>query len=375
MTTTGERNERAGSTREIPVDPTGSIELMCTSGHVTIRGHDEPFVRITVVDGDGIDGLLDIEATPERVRIRDAEDGTFRLGPISLRTIRSADLELDVPRRARLSVRTMSGDVDASGLAGQTRWASASGDIKLQLDGGDVTADSMSGDVVLGASAAIRLGGRTVSGDVRVRAPSLSGLNASTTSGDIVVSGALAPDGTFEVTTVSGDVSLTTDGGRFETQTVAGEVHARGSHRSEGGRGRRTILVGDGRALVRVRTMSGDIRIGRRADAVEDVSPAPTAAAAGTPREPTQPEAVPLDPSELVASAIAAPNLVRRSAAEAESSTILPAGGGGGSVDRRETARLEVLRALERGELDVDAASHRLEALEDAGPRSFRGWF
>ena len=43
-------------------------------------------------------------------------------------------------------------------------------------------------------------------------------------------------------------------------------------------------------------------------------------------------------------------------------------------ADLREAARLEVLRALERGELDVEAASHRLEILDAAGPSSFRGW-
>jgi hypothetical protein len=44
------------------------------------------------------------------------------------------------------------------------------------------------------------------------------------------------------------------------------------------------------------------------------------------------------------------------------------------AVDRREAARLDVLRALERGALDVESASRRLEALDEAGPRQFRGW-
>ena len=44
------------------------------------------------------------------------------------------------------------------------------------------------------------------------------------------------------------------------------------------------------------------------------------------------------------------------------------------ATDRREAARLEILRALERGDLDIESASHKLEILEDAGPRFFRGW-
>ena len=43
-------------------------------------------------------------------------------------------------------------------------------------------------------------------------------------------------------------------------------------------------------------------------------------------------------------------------------------------IDRREAERLGVLRALERGDMDVETASRRLEALDEAGPRSFRGW-
>ena len=44
------------------------------------------------------------------------------------------------------------------------------------------------------------------------------------------------------------------------------------------------------------------------------------------------------------------------------------------AIDRREAERLDVLRALERGDMDVETASRRLEALDEAGPSSFRGW-
>jgi hypothetical protein len=43
-------------------------------------------------------------------------------------------------------------------------------------------------------------------------------------------------------------------------------------------------------------------------------------------------------------------------------------------VDRREAARLDILRALERGELDVESATRRLEILDESGPRFFTGW-
>jgi hypothetical protein len=117
---------------------------------------------------------------------------------------------------------------------------------------------------------------------------------------------------------------------------------------------------------VSVRTTSGDIRLEDGASAV----PAPAApqapAAPVPPVAPVQPEPptppMPLDPSWVVAEAEAAPNLVR------------PAAGDTGVTDRREAARLDILRALERGDLDIEAASHRLEQLDEAGPRFFRGF-
>ena len=82
----------------------------------------------------------------------------------------------------------------------------------------------------------------------------------------------------------------------------------------------------------------------------------------------------------VVAEAEAAPNLVRRAgrddrrAGGRRARAPAPTQGAESPVDRREQARLDILRALERGELDVAAASHRLEQLDEAGPRFFRGF-
>jgi hypothetical protein len=169
---------------------------------------------------------------------------------------------------------------------------------------------------------------------------------------------------------------------RVDTQSIAGDVRASGNHRTEGGRGRRVLVVGAGTVGVSIRTTSGDIRL-RGEPAVD----APAPAAPVPPPVPTAPEppVPPTPPIVVVAEAEAAPNLVRATAdrpADAADDA-LPADpgpgtgavvGGGGTADRREAARLEILRALERGDLDIESASHRLEILEDAGPRNFRGW-
>jgi Putative adhesin len=364
MTSTGEPT--APSTREVPLAPGGDVELLTTASEVRVRGHDEDVVRVRVLDDAEIDDVLRVEGGPDHVRIHDLDGPAFRLGPLTLRPRHAPDLELEVPRRARLTVRTVSGDVVAEGLAGETRWATTSGELRLALDGGPVRVESTSGDVDLRASAEISLGIRSVSGDLRIRAPRLLGLAAESTSGEVHVEAALARAGAHTISTVSGDVELATDSPlRLETQTVTGDVEASVPHRTEGSRGRRTIVVGDGATAVRVRTMSGDVGLhgGPRDD---DRAPM-----AGEVPEPPLPPVPPLSPAPpfVVAQATAAPNLVRQPGGPSPAT-----GGGAGSTDRREAARLEVLRALERGELDVEDAAHRLQTIDEAGPLSFRGW-
>jgi hypothetical protein len=367
--------------REAPLGPDGEVEIFLTSNELRLRGTDEDRVVVRARDGSDLEREVSLEAGPSAVRIRDAHSTRLRIGPLVVHTGRAPDLDIDVPRTARLSVRTLSGDVVALGVGGASRWATASGDLRIQADAGPLSVESMSGDVTIDASVAIELTARSVSGELRLRAPRLLRLEASTTSGDVDVDADLSEGETGAISSVSGDVRLAMGADlRLDAKTVTGDVRASVPHRAEGGRGHRTLIVGDGRAHVSVRTMSGDVLLrdrSPRGSSVPDSAEAPTPPAGPVPEPqtapiapippfpPTPPE--PVEPPLLVAEAEAALNLVRPDTAG-------PVLGDAGSTDRREAARLEVLRALERGELDVDAASRRLEALESAGPRSFRGW-
>lgn len=312
------------TSRELPLEPGGEVEIVLTSNELRLRGTDDERVVVRTRGGQDIDPDVTIEATPGHVRIRDGGAGEFRLGPLRIGVRHPADLDIDIPRSARVSVRTLSGDVDGSGIGGASRWSTASGDLRLQIEGGPVAVDSMSGDATIESTAAFTLTARLVSGDLRVTAPRLDALTAETTSGDVRIDAALGAGAVHAISSVSGDVQLETASPvRLEVQTVAGDVRASGTHRAEGGRGRRTLVTGDGSVPVSVRTMSGDVHL-----------------RAGTP----------------------------------PASAEVPWSGTPGVIDRREAARLEVLRALERGDVDIEAASRRLEALEEAGPRSFRGW-
>lgn len=367
--------------RELPLAPDGTVEISLTSNALRLRGTGDERVRIRTRNGESIDDQLTIESGPAMVRVRDGGQSDLRLGPLRLRARHTADLDIEVPRTATIRVRTLSGDVDAASIAGASRWATASGSLRLLADGGPIAAESMSGDLALESSVPVGVSARSVSGDIRVRAPELLELGASTTSGDVDVAAALSGGAAHAISSVSGDVLLATGSQvRLEAQTVAGDIRGGAGHRAEGGRGRRTLVIGDGHVRVSVRTMSGDIRLGE-VGAISPSRPAAPAAAAA-PAIPAAPAApappAPRDSLVVVARASAAPNLVRDAAHavadDGTSSPSDPALGSAGPTDRREAARLDVLRALERGDLDIETASHRLEALEEAGPRYFRGW-
>lgn len=348
--------------REAPLGSGGSVEILLTSNAVRIRGTEGDRVIVRTRGGEDIDEEIRIDGSPGQIRIRDAEAG-LRLGPLRWRTRRSADLDIDLPRTAALSLRTLSGDVEAVGIGGPSRWGSASGDLRIAVSAGPVAVESMSGNAVLEASGPLSLTARTVSGDLRVRAPLIEMLEASSVSGDIRIEAALGNGAGHAISSVSGDVDLvTTSPVRVETQTIAGDVRATGLHAAEGGRGRRTLVLGDGSIRVTVRTTSGDIRLR---------GTAPGTAPLPVTRSAPVAQVAPVAPGEPVApDAPAAPD----APVAPEAAPGPPWLGDAGSVDRSEATRLEVLRALERGELDVEAATRRLEALEFAGPRSFRGW-
>ena len=380
------------ATRVLPLDPGATVEVLMTSGGVRVRGTDETRLVIRSRDGRSLADAVQIEAAPGRVRIRDAA-GELRLGPIRFSSRRSVDLDLEVPRGTVLAVRSLSGDLDATGIRGASRWTTASGDLRLVIETGPVAIESMSGDVVLTGEGPLAVTGRTVSGDLRLTAPLLDGLDLASTSGDIRVEGELRAGGKHVIASVSGDVQLETRSPvRIETRTIAGDVQSTGPHRTEGGRGRRTVVLGTGSVPVEIRTTSGDISVRALSDGVIPMSPPvkPLLAPVPPPVELVSPPVVPAPapiapvppPVELVpppadpadADELTAPWTADQTPRQDGPATPGPESGAGLIAGRREEARLEILRALERGEVDVEIASRGLDSLEEGGPDSVHGW-
>ncbi len=386
------------STRDLPLAPGGDLDLRLGASRLRLRVVDGDRVVIRGHTDHDLERDVEIASGEGWVRVTDGPAGSLRVGPLTLRGAgRAPDLDVDVPRGVRISARTLSGDIEAVGVAGASRWQSASGDIRIGAEGGPVTAESVSGRVLVDARGAVAVTARTVSGAVSVRAPMILALDAATTSGDILVDGLLDAAAAHSVSTVSGDTRLVTGSEvRVEFQSVAGDIRAAMPHRSDGTRGRRTVIVGGGTVRIAVRTMSGDARLQPAvADPVPAAAeptptgPAPAAAAwadvghewadlardladtakgwasrgaswasgatsswaaqAGAPAAP----AVPWAPgSPAVPGAPAAP---------AQAASPVPESSVAADPD---ASRLEILRALERGEVTVAEAADRLAALE-----------
>jgi len=424
------------SVRAMPLAAGGELELKLGSNRLRIRTTDGDQVVIRGRTDHDLERDVEITTGEGWIRVTDGPAGSFRVGPITVRNGgHTPDLDVEVPRNVRISARTLSGDIEAMGIAGASRWQSASGDVRIGADGGSVVIETMSGDALIDAHGPLAVTARTVSGTVKVRAPRITALDTATTSGDVTIDAVLDAAAAHTITSVSGDVRLITGSEiTVELQSVTGDIKASVPHRVDGARGRRTVVVGSGRVKVGIKTMSGDVKvkpgspdtepngIGGNADAPKASfwadfgrdwaesakdwaswgasmatgkawgstwASASSAPDAPTPPVPPTPPVAPEPPAP--ASVFDAPADPARTAPAAAGSDELsapgttvvgaePAPADEVSLDDTapvpaattadlEGARLEILRALERGDMDVATAADRLAALEALAAR------
>lgn len=235
------------------------------------------------------------------------------IGRLFGRAMYDLTVEAEIPAAAELHLNGVSSEMEVTGLKGEQRYRTVSGDLMLNDLGGSVRLETVSGDVTVRATQPIAAEAQSVSGDVTIMAPVLRSLRANTVSGDVEVEAELAAGGDFRVETVSGDFGIGLIGSAtFEIHGISTDVSSELDHRLEGQIDRRRLIIGSGGPRLVFNSMSGDVdvRRARRIMVVErQEEPASGASAEPVPDQATQ---------------------------------------------------LEVLRALERGEIDVDEATRRL---------------
>jgi len=178
---------------------------------------------------------------------------------------RLASCDLSVAcEAAELQVDTASGDVRAERVAGDVAIRSASGDIRIESVGGTLKVSAASGDVHAGAI----VGGadiKTASGDIKIKVAE-GGIKAKSASGDVTVRCLEAGD--FDSKTLSGDVFVGIPSGRtldVSLDTVSGKVRTSFAVDKGGDSGAEPATGDGGISTVNVRTVSGDVVLGRAA--------------------------------------------------------------------------------------------------------------
>ncbi len=358
-----------------PVGRRGRVAIRLASAEIRIVGEDGDRATVRTPGGDGLPDRVVLETTDGGLTIREQEVFGLSFGTGR----RTVELEVGVPVEADVTIDTASGSVVARGLHGEQRYRTASGELRVLDGAGRIDINAVSGDATLELAGTVELAIRTVSGDVNVGGATLDTVHVQTTSGDVRLDSPLTGRTGNTIETLSGDVSVVAVGGmRVEARTVSGDLLSDLPHRSEGRMGRRTIVVGDGSIELGFRSVSGDLRIRDgsrmkgRPDATvtypvlpPDAPDAPTAPVPPTPATPAIPSVPSLPGPASDSSTLSRVDEIEVGPAagrDAEAATA--ASDDGTTREPADDDRLAVLRALERGELDVATAMDRLAELD-----------
>jgi len=329
-----------------PIGAHGTLVLRTVRGSVRVRATDQTEARVEaryVAPGDArasdpeADGVLRVTRNPDELRVEadDTDAGLLSsLGKMFSGGRPRIDFDVTLPAMATLRLSGVSANLDIRGLRGDQDIRTVSGDVSLVDVGGHVTLQSVSGDTSIQGTE-VDLRATTTSGDLDARVTHFVGTHVRTVSGDLRLTGAFDPGPDHSVESISGDLQVLPENGvTASLSSVSGSIQTDLPNQRESGRGRRTVVIGDGAASVRFRTMSGDLAISR---APVVTAPADAAAPVAQPVSSTSP-----------------------AAADA------PVAAGSSPVPATQSAppphdQLDVLRALERGEIDVEAAARLLE--------------
>ncbi|CAM5237114.1 DUF4097 family beta strand repeat-containing protein [Rhodanobacter lindaniclasticus] len=266
------------------------VSISNIAGSVNVTAWDRDEVQVSGDLGEGAKPLQ-ITGDNDQLSIKvepsgSSGSGWFNFGGDS--RMAPTTLELRVPRGASLDVKVISAPLVIDGLAGgDIKVNTISGNARIHARTPDLDVNSVSGGIELSGQAdkaslqtvsgeilAPALGHtaklETISGRIQVGGGPWQALTLSTVSGNVQLSGALAPGGSIDVDSMSGDVQL-----RLPTDTSA-KLHASsfsGGLRSDFGkpveadRGPGSALdtsLGAGNGKIHVETFSGDLRVRRQ---------------------------------------------------------------------------------------------------------------
>lgn len=170
--------------------PDGFVRVQNIAGSIKLIGWDRDSIAVTGT----------VHDTPsERFEVQRGSDGV-KLGiwDTSVERAEPSHIEVRVPARSRVWLRTGSAEIFVSGVTGTLDVSSVGGDIELRGAPSEVFAESMTGRVMLDVQTAVARA-KTVTGSVLLRG-SIRDATATSVSGNVLIEDATVERGSFEST-------------------------------------------------------------------------------------------------------------------------------------------------------------------------------
>jgi hypothetical protein len=266
--------------RRIPLGMEGALRIANMVGTVVVHGWNKDTVMVRGTLGAGDNFFMGGGYNGAKMFVEAANDRDPKPKP--------TQLEVWVPSRVRLWIKTATASIDVSDVSGGLDLYVVSGTIDVRGDPHELNAEAIDGDIhILGSPSWLRaktatgiitfhgassdVGLSTVSGPIKVDGGVFERCKIETVTGNITFAGRLDRGGTFDFDTHSGNVDIgipQKTGASVSAVTVAGSItnnlSANAPIPGRFGRGAElTMELSGGGARVSVRTFKGPVTFRR----------------------------------------------------------------------------------------------------------------
>jgi DUF4097 and DUF4098 domain-containing protein YvlB len=231
---------------------TAALRIRVPAGRIRVETVEGEETRVELSSDPAVEDAATIRSRGSEVLIEIDDKKMFGF----VRIAPDVKIHVSCPHRVELDVKSVSADVEVSGVTGPTELKSVSGDVEIQRVEGDLAIKSVSGDVTAGTVTG-RTTLQTVSGDVHLD-EACDSVTAQTVSGDQTLDSVVK--GNVTLKSVSGDMQIGVKAGSslwLDAKSVSGDT-------------RSDLPIGDAPPdddgpLIELRAtaMSGDIQIVR----------------------------------------------------------------------------------------------------------------
>ena len=289
---------RAGEASADPLEqtfevaPDVRVDVEIVTGEIELRAVETNELRVRAT------GPLEVNGSHRHVSMRASSGGFMPWAHPA-----EVEVQIDLPRKSRISARAINGGIKAEGVAGELDLHAANGAIevkgspkqayletmnaaiKFEGRGSDVVAKTLNGEIELeGVSGEVQAS--TVSGRIKVEGEAIERAELRTMAGGIELESSLAKGARVSARSFSGPVVLRLPGStsaRFDVQSWSGGLTSDFSSRITGdderghgpwghgpwghGAGRPlSFVVGDGDARISIESFSGGVKIEQSGD-------------------------------------------------------------------------------------------------------------